>query len=163
MCAPSESFNSSHSYAGASSLPLRLLATEYGADLVWSEEIIASKIAVCSRVCNTHTGAIEFVGKAGGHAVFQTMPDRERVVFQLGCSSAADAVRAAELVSADVVAIDVNMGCNKHAAVSCGMGAALGSDPVAAADVIKVRGMAATSSITDANSHPQQILMRLNG
>ena len=82
-------------HAGASSLPLRLLATEYGADLVWSEEIIASKIAVCSRVYNERNGAIEFVAKAGGHAVFQTIPNRERVVFQLGCSSAADALRAA--------------------------------------------------------------------
>lgn len=90
----------------ASSLPLRLLATEYGADLVWSEEIIAQKIAACARVFNEHTDTIDFVGKTGGHAVFQTIPARERVVFQIGCSSAADAVRAAEVVAADVVAID---------------------------------------------------------
>ena len=100
----------------ASSLPLRLLASEYGADLVWSEEIIASKIALCTRLQNKATGAIEFAARQGGHAVFQTLPLRERVVFQLGCSSAADAVRAAEVVARDVVAVDVNMGCNKHAA-----------------------------------------------
>ena len=121
----------------ASSLPLRLLASEYGADLVWSEEIIASKIALCTRLQNKATGAIEFAARQGGHAVFQTLPLRERVVFQLGCSSAADAVRAAEVVARDVVAVDVNMGCNKHAAVSCGMGAALTEDPAKAADLIK--------------------------
>ena len=49
--------------SGASSLPLRLLATEYGADLVWSEEIIATKMSKCSRAYNAHTGAIEFAVK----------------------------------------------------------------------------------------------------
>ena len=115
----------------------RLLATEYGADLVWSEEIIATKIAACSRIYNERTDTVEFMGKAGGHAVFQTMPSRERVVFQIGSSNAADALRAAEVVARDVVAIDINMGCNKHAAVSCGMGAALAQNPAAAADLVK--------------------------
>jgi tRNA-dihydrouridine synthase 2 len=104
---------------------------------VWSEEIIATKIAACSRIYNERTDTVEFMGKAGGHAVFQTMPSRERVVFQIGSSNAADALRAAEVVARDVVAIDINMGCNKHAAVSCGMGAALAQNPAAAADLVK--------------------------
>ena len=117
---------------------------------MWSEEIIASKISACSRAYNARTGAVEFLVKSGGHAVFETIPARERVIFQLGCSSAGDAVRAAEVVWRDVTGIDVNMGCDKHAAVSCGMGAALGSDPAAAADIIKslVRNIPSQCPIT---------------
>jgi tRNA-dihydrouridine synthase len=73
----------------------------------------------------------------------QPRDGRDRVFCERGSSSAADAIRAAEVVARDVVAIDVNMGCNKHAAVSCGMGAALAENPAAAADMIKalVRSM----------------------
>ena len=133
----------------ASTTPLRLLATEYGADLVWSEEIIASKIAACSRRVSPHTGTVQFV-TAGGHAVFETIPTRERVVFQLGTACPTEAVQAAQVVGRDVMAVDINMGCNKHSAVSCGMGAALGRNPEEAAGIVKalVRNLPSDCPVT---------------
>lgn len=41
-------------------LPMRLLALEYGADIVYSEEIIAKKFAKCERVVDD-SGRVEFV------------------------------------------------------------------------------------------------------
>lgn len=37
---------------GKGTLPMRLLALQYGADLVWGEEIIDKKITACKRVVN---------------------------------------------------------------------------------------------------------------
>ena len=57
---------------------------------------------------------------------FRTSPrERERVVFQLGTSRPAMALKAAQLVQHDVAGIDLNMGCPKRFSVQDGMGVAL--------------------------------------
>lgn len=66
----------------AGTLPLRLLALEYGADLVWSEEIVARKMAGCRRIEHPR-GTVDFVAK-GGNVVFQTSPaERGKCIFQV--------------------------------------------------------------------------------
>ena len=66
----------------AGTLPLRLLALEYGADLVWSEEIVSRKMAGCKRTEHPR-GTVDFVAK-GGNVVFQTSPaERSKCIFQV--------------------------------------------------------------------------------
>lgn len=116
----------------AGEMPLRLLALEYGADLVYSPEIIDSKLAACTRIVNERLGTVDFVNEKGGNAILQ-VSDRERgnnnnsnrLVCQIGSSDALEAMRAAEVVARDVAAVDLNMGCAKHFALAGGMGAAL--------------------------------------
>lgn len=112
----------------AGTLPLRLLALEHGADIVYGEEIIDRKIAKCQRVVNDNLGTIDFVIKGGKEdtVVFRTCEaEAGRVVFQLGTANAEFALAGALKVCHDVSAIDINMGCPKHFSISGGMGAAL--------------------------------------
>ena len=118
----------------AGTLPLRLLAIEHGADFAWTEEIIATKLAACTRrettlgdcrvasVIGKHHNdrhpLVEYVGK-GGQVVFQTSHrERGRCVLQIGAGGAVEAVRGAEVACLDAAAVDLNMGCSKHYAVA---------------------------------------------
>jgi tRNA-dihydrouridine synthase 2 len=78
-------------------LPLRLLALEYGADLVFTEEIISLKIPQCVREWNGRLGTWDYIrDKSVG---FRTHPsERDRMVFQLGADNATNAVKAAEIL-----------------------------------------------------------------
>lgn len=99
-----------------------LVLQQYGADIVYSEEIIDKRITQCQRVENKETGTIDFVmpGVKGAVTnVFSTYTD-EPVVFQMGTAGAAEALLAAQTVCRDVRAIDVNMGCPKHFSISGG-------------------------------------------
>ena len=87
----------------AGTLPLRKLAIEYGADMVYSEEIIDKKIAICQRSVDPVSGHISFryternqSKKYVPSPVFVTYPN-ERVVFQMGSSSGPNALRAAQV------------------------------------------------------------------
>mmetsp|Transcript_8144 Transcript_8144/g.18781 ORF Transcript_8144/g.18781 Transcript_8144/m.18781 type:complete len:428 (+) Transcript_8144:190-1473(+) len=122
-----------------SNLPLRLLSLEYGADLVWSEELIARKIANSVRIENKRLGTIEYFSKDAQHfRVFQTCEaERGKVILQMGVSTPEDALAAAKVVAGDVAGIDINMGCPKHFSVSGGMGAALLKAPDTACAIVK--------------------------
>ncbi|KAJ1410376.1 hypothetical protein B484DRAFT_435850, partial [Ochromonadaceae sp. CCMP2298] len=139
----------------ASSLPLRLTALDFGADTVYSEEISAYRASLCQRVPNPIVNTVDFVepakrsgsnsnssrgGDKGGdrsggkrQVLFRTHQQREvdpgLLVLQLGTPCAVSAIRAASLFERDVAAIDVNMGCSKHYAVSAGKGSALMTRP----------------------------------
>ncbi|GAB5588315.1 tRNA-dihydrouridine synthase 2 [Umbelopsis nana] len=105
-------------------LPMRLLALEYGADLVWTEETIDKKIIGSERKLNTVTGVTEYV--KNGRVVFATHPDeRGKVIFQIGTADPDLALKAALTVKEDVAGIDVNCGCPKKFSIQGGMGAAL--------------------------------------
>eukprot|EP00736_Rhodelphis_marinus_P011862 Rmarinus@m.15289 len=118
------------------SLPLRLLALGYGADLVYSEETISLKLEQCDRIVNDTFGTVDFVGRAG--AAFRTCAtERENIVLQLGTGSAVSALNAATVVCRDVAAVDVNMGCPKRFSLQGGMGAALLKDMARAEDIMK--------------------------
>lgn len=118
-------------------LPLRLLAADYGADITYGEEIIDHKMVKCHRKLNERLGSIDFVEKGTGNVVFRTCnEERNRIVFQIGTSDAVRALAAAQLVCKDVAAVDINMGCPKSFSVSGGMGAALLSKPDLIHDIL---------------------------
>ncbi|XP_009365727.2 tRNA-dihydrouridine(20) synthase [NAD(P)+]-like isoform X5 [Pyrus x bretschneideri] len=111
-------------------LPFRLLAAEYGADITYGEEIIDHKLVKCERRFNEKLGSVDFVERGTGSVVFRTCDaEKNRVVFQIGTSNAVRALKAAEIVCKDVTAVDINMGCPKSFSVSGGMGAALLTKP----------------------------------
>ncbi|VAH34263.1 tRNA-dihydrouridine(20) synthase [NAD(P)+]-like [Triticum dicoccoides] len=121
----------------AGTLPFRLLAAEYGADITYGEEIIDHKFVNCQRVINESLGTTDFVERGTDSVVFRTCPqERDKVVFQIGTSDAVRALKAAEIVCNDVAAIDINMGCPKAFSVSGGMGSALLSKPELIHDIL---------------------------
>ncbi|KAL7141578.1 hypothetical protein ABFS83_08G062900 [Erythranthe nasuta] len=118
-------------------LPLRMLAAEYGADITYGEEIIDHKLLKCERRINDLLGTVDVVEKGTESVVFRTCPEeRSRVVFQMGTSDAVRALRAAQIVCMDVAAVDINMGCPKAFSISGGMGAALLSKPELIQDIL---------------------------
>ncbi|KAF6077325.1 dihydrouridine synthase 2 [Phyllostomus discolor] len=110
-------------------LPMRLLALDYGADIVYCEELIDLKMLQCKRVVNEVLSTVDFVAP-DDRVVFRTCRrEQSRLVFQMGTSDAERALAVARLVEDDVAGIDVNMGCPKDYSTKGGMGAALLSDP----------------------------------
>ncbi|XP_040018325.2 tRNA-dihydrouridine(20) synthase [NAD(P)+]-like [Gasterosteus aculeatus] len=110
-------------------LPMRLLALDYGADVVYCEELIDIKMAKCQRVVNDVLETVDFVAP-DERVMFRTCErEKGRVVFQMGTADPERALVVARLVEPDVAAIDVNMGCPKEYSTKGGMGAALLSDP----------------------------------
>eukprot|EP01062_Namystynia_karyoxenos_P062441 TRINITY_DN55320_c0_g1_i1.p1 TRINITY_DN55320_c0_g1~~TRINITY_DN55320_c0_g1_i1.p1 ORF type:complete len:429 (+),score=109.93 TRINITY_DN55320_c0_g1_i1:69-1355(+) len=128
-------------------LPFRLLAARYGAGVVFTEELIAQKVAKTERVVDAARGVVEYVlteqhgkvkqQKAKRTVVFSTplrgsrseRPEGAHVVLQLGANDPEVALRAARHVEQDVDGIDLNMGCPKAFSVKGGMGAALLTQP----------------------------------
>ncbi|KAJ2591241.1 tRNA-dihydrouridine synthase 2 [Coemansia sp. RSA 1797] len=109
-------------------LPMRLLSLHYGADLVWTCEIIDKSIANCLRTVNDQTGVISY--SKDGREIFTTHKDeKSRVVFQMGSASPDTALEAARTIENDVAGIDLNCGCPMKFSVQGGMGAALMEDP----------------------------------
>uniref|UniRef100_A0A8C2GXP5 Dihydrouridine synthase 2 n=1 Tax=Cyprinus carpio TaxID=7962 RepID=A0A8C2GXP5_CYPCA len=110
-------------------LPMRLLALDYGADIVYCEELIDIKMAQCERVVNDVLGTVDFVAP-DERVMFRTCSEEKgRVVFQMGTADPERALVVAKLVENDVAAVDVNMGCPKEYSTKGGMGSALLSDP----------------------------------
>ena len=126
-------------------LPSRLLALQYGADLVWGPETIDRALIGTTRRVNTSTGTIDFTrfpsnqnnarAKKGEEpkesVIFRLHPEKERgkLIYQMGTAKPELAVEAAKLVAGDVAGIDVNSGCPKPFSTCGGMGAALLKDP----------------------------------
>uniref|UniRef100_A0A182N126 Uncharacterized protein n=1 Tax=Anopheles dirus TaxID=7168 RepID=A0A182N126_9DIPT len=107
-------------------LPMRLLALEYGADLVYTEEIIDWKLLRAERHTNEVLGTIDYIDTTDGTVVFRTCAEeRPKVILQIGTASVERAVAVGRLVQDDVAAIDVNMGCPKDFSIKGGMGVAL--------------------------------------
>lgn len=97
-------------------LPLRLLALEYGADLVYTEEIIDFKLLKCKRVVNAVLNSVDFVDMTDptDSIVFRTCElEKGKVILQIGTANAERALKVAKLVEQDVAGIDINMVKNK--------------------------------------------------
>ncbi|XP_051884237.1 tRNA-dihydrouridine(20) synthase [NAD(P)+]-like isoform X2 [Pristis pectinata] len=110
-------------------LPMRLLALDYGADIVYCEELIDLKMLQCRRVVNEALDTIDYVA-TDDRVVFRTCErEKNHVVFQMGTADAQRALTVAQLVENDVAGIDVNMGCPKEYSTKGGMGVALLSNP----------------------------------
>ncbi|KAM5262497.1 tRNA-dihydrouridine(20) synthase [NAD(P)+]-like isoform 1-T1 [Ctenodactylus gundi] len=70
-------------------LPMRLLALDYGADIVYCEELIDLKMLQCKRVVNEVLSTVDFVAP-DDRVVFRTCErEQNRVVFQMGGMGAA--------------------------------------------------------------------------
>lgn len=128
-------------------LPCRLLALQYGADLVWGPETIDRAMIGTTRRINSRTGTIDFT-RLPSHpssatqresVIYRLHPTEEasKLVFQLGTARPELAVQAAKLVASDVAGIDVNAGCPKPFSTSGGMGAALLQEPERLASILE--------------------------
>ena len=53
-------------------LPFRLLALEYGADIVYTEEIIDKRILNSERIENHVLGTVDYIDKSDNSLVFRT-------------------------------------------------------------------------------------------
>lgn len=119
-------------------LPMRLLALDYGADIVYTEELIDRKLLRSIRRENDVLGTIDYIDKTDGTVVFRTCSrEREHVVLQIGTSDPLRAAEVARMVEKDVAGIDVNMGCPKKFSILGGMGASLLSDPRKATSILR--------------------------
>ncbi|CAK7568040.1 MAG: tRNA-dihydrouridine synthase 2 [Sporothrix epigloea] len=122
-------------------LPSRLLALQYGADLVWGPETIDQSMIGTTRRVNERTGCIEWsrlpsnsgvlVDNMKPSIIYRMHPEREgrKLIYQMGTCSPERAVEAARLVAPDVAGIDINAGCPKPFSTDGGMGAALLKTP----------------------------------
>ncbi|GAA5976624.1 hypothetical protein JCM10908_005573 [Rhodotorula pacifica] len=109
-------------------LPLRLIALEYGAELVWGPEIVDKAIIGAERKVDPRTGVISFC--KNGRSIFDCHPlEKSRLIFQLGSASPDLAVQAMKVIENDVAGVGLNCGCPKSFSLSGGMGAALLKEP----------------------------------
>lgn len=128
-------------------LPFRLLALEQGADIVYSEEIIALKLQKTKRVVNELYQTVDFIAPSG-EKVFRTNFQDQPNVLQLGAGDSVSALNAATIVSQDVNGIDLNMGCPKHFSIQGGMGASLLKKPEIVKDILSTLKRNLNNSIT---------------
>ena len=141
----------------ASTTPLRALACHFGADFVYTEELVDRSLSDTVRHVNEEMGTIDYLkdtsklsakqhrrmAREGTNAVAPMMlridPSLEKgkLVCQLGTGEPGLALEAAKHIYKDMDAIDINMGCPKKFSVSGGMGSALLSDPDRASSIIR--------------------------
>ena len=124
-------------------LPLRLLALERGASLVYTEEIVDAKLAKCARTVDARLNTIDW--RSGGSIILRTCDkERGKLVVQLGTASVEMALAAISALSFDpadplrdgIAGVDVNMGCPQRSAIAGGSGAALFADSERAEAVV---------------------------
>ena len=136
-----------------SNISFRLLAAQHGADVVYSEELIAQKLVKTKREVDgdiVRYILTEQKGKLKHKKLLQTVvfstllkskenpyPEGAPVVLQLGTNSPEHAVAAARHFERDIDGVDLNMGCPKDFSIKGGMGAALLSQPDKACSILK--------------------------
>ena len=131
------------------SLPTRLLALEYGADLVWSPEVVDRAIMGTERRVNPTTGLIEFIKE--DKQIFSCHPvERSRLIYQVGSATPEYAAEAVRIVTAhdDVAGVDLNCGCPKPFSTLGGMGANLLSTPDLLCDILRAMRAAAPPHVS---------------
>ena len=139
----------------ASTTPLRTLALQYGADFVYTEELVDRAITETKRVENEALDTVDYVkdiSKLSAKVQRRMINDGNRqplllridpkvekgkLVCQLGTGEPELALPAVLHVKNDVDAFDINMGCPKKFSVSGGMGSALLEDPERACRIVK--------------------------
>lgn len=114
----------------ANSLPFRLLCIKYGADLVYTEELIDYRLSSCKRLENKVLDTIDYIDEQG-EVILRTCPEleRDKLILQIGSNNPERALKAIKLVSPDIAGVDFNFGCPKAFSLSGGMGAALLEQP----------------------------------
>jgi len=118
-------------------LPMRLLALEYGADIVYTEEIIDMRLLGSERIENKLLGTIDYIDRRDNSLVFRTCSkEKAKLVLQIGTNDGDRAAAVAKKVEADISGLDVNMGCPKGFSLKGGMGAALLTQPDKVRDIL---------------------------
>jgi tRNA-dihydrouridine synthase 2 len=80
-------------------LPMRLLALDYGADIVYTEELIDWKFLKSIRRENDVLGTVDYLDKSDGSVVFRTcQKEKDRVVVQLGTCDPERALKVAKMM-----------------------------------------------------------------
>ncbi|KAG8347821.1 putative dihydrouridine synthase domain protein [Trypanosoma vivax] len=151
-------------------IAFRTYCADHGADVVFSEEVVAAKLSRCTREVHqydeTSGHVVEFVvyepykNSFKRSVVFSTSARMNEhvngegapIVLQLGVAQATEGARAALLCCEDVDGIDINMGCPKKFSVDNGMGAALMCDTTRAASILV--------AIDDAVNSTEKVAMR---
>jgi len=138
----------------ASTTPLRVLALQYGADFVYTEELVDRSITSALRVENSTLGTIDYVkdteklskksvkklqneGRAPLLLRIDPKLEANKLVCQIGSGEPELALEAALHIHKDVAGIDINMGCPRKFSVSGGMGSALLGDPDRACRIVR--------------------------
>ncbi|KAI9206302.1 uncharacterized protein BJ171DRAFT_422005 [Polychytrium aggregatum] len=112
------------------STPMRLMSLKYGADLVYSPEIVDKRLIRATRIVNELLGTVDFVDSIDRSLTLRIHhSEKDRLVVQMGTANPELAVQAALKVAGDCAAIDVNCGCPKRFSVISNMGAALLTQP----------------------------------
>ena len=119
-----------------SKLPMRLLALDYGADFVFTEEIIDRRLIGCTVRRNESLQCTDFLEPDCTLILRIHDCEKSKLFVQLGTACAENAVKAAKTVEPFCFGVDVNMGCPKSFSVSGGMGAALLSKPAVAEEIM---------------------------
>lgn len=112
-------------------LPMRLQCLDYGADIVFVEEIVDLSILKVQRSVNPLLHTVDYGLEGEKYPVFRTCArEKPNVVFQVGSCTPEKAAETVKLVQHDVAGIDLNMGCPKAFSIQGGMGAALLEKPL---------------------------------
>ncbi|MBW0491156.1 hypothetical protein O181_030871 [Austropuccinia psidii MF-1] len=136
-------------------LPTRLLALEYGADLVWGPEIVDKAIIGSTRAVDQLSGTIQYTKNSGMTSIWQTHPiEKSRLIYQIGSADKELALQAAKTVADDVSGIDLNCGCPKDFSLKGGMGAALLKEPAKLCSIL-------SHLVENLPSHPISVKIRL--
>ena len=112
-----------------STLPMRALCLDYGADYVFTPEIIDKKLVTTERVFNKRTGTFDYMDERKGLVLRVYPKEKPHLILQIGTACPDLAQRAVQRVARDISGVDVNCGCPKHFSVHGGMGAALLRNP----------------------------------
>ncbi|KAJ3072635.1 hypothetical protein HDU98_003213 [Podochytrium sp. JEL0797] len=111
-------------------LPMRMLALQEGADIVYSPETIDRRLARSKRIENVVSNSIDFIDLDDGTLNLRVhSEEKSKLVIQIGSADPKTAVQAALAVAKDCSGIDLNCGCPKKFSIQGAMGAALLSAP----------------------------------
>ncbi|KAM0788082.1 hypothetical protein ACM66B_001252 [Microbotryomycetes sp. NB124-2] len=133
-------------------LPVRLVALDNGASIVWGPEIVDKAIIGAERVVDPSSGTIKYM--KNNRQVWETHPiEKSRLIFQLGSSDPNLAVQAVKVIEQDVGGIGLNCGCPKHFSIQAGMGAALLREPGKLCSILR--------ALVDNTSVPIDVKIRL--
>lgn len=117
--------------------PFRLLCLNYGADILFTEEIIAKKLRYCERIYNQDLKTFDYISTKDGQMVLRiTEEEKSKLILQIGASDPEDALLAAQVAKEDIIGVDLNMGCPKHFSTHGNMGGNLLLLPNLAKEVI---------------------------
>lgn len=117
-------------------LPHRLLALSYGADLVYTPEIVDRRLSNCERVENPLLNTIDYLDPNGGLCLRISSIEQGKCILQLGTSGPELATDALKYIYNDIVGVDINCGCPKKFSLVSAMGAALLKFPNRIIDII---------------------------